>query len=181
MLFTHPLVFVDIETTGGTPWDRITEVGLIRVEGDSREEYVTLLNPNRRIPGMITDLTGITNEMIIDAPEFYEVAEELLDYMDDAIFVAHNVNFDYGFLRREFNHAGYNWSPQRMCTVRLSRHFYPTQISHRLDVVINTHNFSCLNRHRALDDALVLEQFFYHIQKEFGEERAWKAVGTLTR
>ena len=93
-------VVVDIETTGG--WgasDRITEIGAVKMQGHQViDKWHTLINPQRSIPASITQLTGITNEMVRDAPVFAEVADSLMAFMGDSIFVAHNVNFDYGFI-----------------------------------------------------------------------------------
>ena len=98
-------VVVDIETTGG--WgasDRITEIGAVKVQGhEVIDKWHSLINPQRSIPASITQLTGITNEMVRDAPVFAEVADSLMAFMGDSIFVAHNVNFDYGFIRQEFS------------------------------------------------------------------------------
>src|SRR5207237_10533540 len=97
-------VVVDIDTTGG--WgsrDRITEIGAIKIRNHQViDEWHTLINPQRSIPARITQLTGITNAMVRDAPVFAEVADSLMEFMGDGIFVAHNVNFDYGFIAKEY-------------------------------------------------------------------------------
>ena len=101
-------VVVDIETTGGwASGDRITEIGAVKIRNhDVVGEWHSLLNPQRPIPSKIVQLTGITNDMVLDAPLFAEVANSFMEFMDDGIFVAHNVNFDYGFIARELQISG---------------------------------------------------------------------------
>lgn len=166
----RPLVFLDIETTGISPLNaRITEIGAIRVEnGQVVATFHTLLNPEQRVPWNITRLTGITDEMLWDAPLFAAIADELEVLLEGAIFVAHNVNFDYSFLKSEFARLGQAFSKDRFCTARLSRRLYPTQGRHNLDTIIATHNIAIKNRHRALDDAQVLFEFFKHATSQHG-------------
>src|SRR5688500_10268658 len=94
-----PLAFVDIETTGGSArFGRVLEVGVVRVENNRiTTTYKTLINPGERIPSQITRLTGITDADVADAPTFGAIADELAEVLDGAVFVAHNVHFDYGF------------------------------------------------------------------------------------
>lgn len=96
-------VVVDIETTGGwASGDRITEIGAVRIRNhEVIEEWHSLINPQRSIPSHISRLTGITNDMVRDAPVFAEIADSFMTFMGDGIFVAHNVNFDYGFISYE--------------------------------------------------------------------------------
>ena len=95
---------VDIETTGGMPKrDKITEIAIVITDGvEILDQYATLINPERSIPHEITRITGITDDMVQNAPRFYEVAKEIVLLTEGAIFVAHNVNFDYNFIRYEF-------------------------------------------------------------------------------
>jgi DNA polymerase III subunit epsilon len=158
----RPLVFIDIETTGATPYNsRVLEVGAIRVENNKIvREIKQLINPEEYVPGWITKLTGITNEAVWDKPIFRDVADDLETIFEDAIFIAHNVSFDYGFIKQEFKKLGVVFNKDRLCTVRLSRALYPAQKSHRLDAVIQAHGYSVENRHRAYDDAEVLYKFY---------------------
>lgn len=157
---------VDIETTGGlVNRDKITEIGIVIHDGQKIiEQFETLINPERSIPEYITTLTGITNEMVEEAPKFYEIAKTIVELTDGAIFVAHNVRFDYGFIREEFKRLGYTYSRKQLCTVRLSRKHLPQLRSHSLDSLIRHFNIGVKNRHRALDDALatviILEEIF---------------------
>lgn len=153
--------FVDVETTGSSPArERITEVGVVTVDadGDQRRvsEWSSLVNPGVPIPSEIQWLTGITNEMVRDAPRFSELAEPLLDRLQDAVFVAHNARFDYGFLKAEFERAGLPWRAATLCTVRLSRLLYPDRGPHTLDAIIARFALDGEQRHRALGDARVL-------------------------
>ena len=102
---------IDIETTGGSPGkDKITEIAIYVFDGDKIvNEFVSLINPERDIPYYITQLTGITNEMVADAPCFFEVAKDIIEITKDTMFVAHNVGFDYGFVKKEFQDLGYDF------------------------------------------------------------------------
>src|SRR5690554_7740683 len=125
---------VDIETTGGfSALNRITEVAVVVYDGlRVVEEYQTLVNPGRPVPGFITGLTGISTEMVQAAPFFDEIAEELYGLLKDRIFVAHKVTFDYNFIKGEFKHVGISFNQPKLCTVRLSRQIFPDRESTRL-------------------------------------------------
>lgn len=168
---THrPLVFLDIETTGGSPYDsRITEVGALRIEdGKLAGSFSQLVNPEQKVPWFITKLTGITDEMLWDQPTFVGIADELEYFLRDAIFIAHNVSFDYGFIKESFNRQGASFNMDRFCTARLSRRLYPEQGRHNLDTIIATHDIPVINRHRALDDATVLHEFYKKALEQHG-------------
>ncbi len=147
---------VDLETTGGIPKrDKITEVAIILFDGkEIIEEYQSLINPERSIPPSITRITGIDNAMVADAPKFYEVAKKIIEMTEGAIFVAHNVRFDYQFLREEFRSLGYVFTRRNLCTVRLSRKAFPRIKSYSLGNLIRYFRIEVKNRHRAYDDAL---------------------------
>ena len=127
---------VDIETTGGRAGrDRITEIAIALHDGQKVvDSYETLINPETSIPYGITRLTGITQEMVEDAPKFYEVAKKVVQMTEKAIFVAHNVRFDYSFIRAEFKRLGYTYSRRQLCTVRLARKAFPGHKSYSLDL-----------------------------------------------
>ena len=168
----RPMVFLDIETTGGSPVDsRITEIGALRVEnGTVVATYNQLLNPEQSVPWFITKLTGIKDDMLWDQPSFVGVADDLEYFLRDAIFVAHNVNFDYSFIKESFRRLGTggSFNMDRFCTARLSRRLYPQQARHNLDTIIKTHGIEVANRHRALDDAQVLYEFYKLAMQEHG-------------
>ncbi len=160
-MFDVPAVFVDIETNGGNgDRGRITEIAVIRVENDEIvDEFTTLVNPGSPIPHWITTLTGITNSDLIDAPYFDEIAAELYRIMEGAIFVAHNVRFDYSFIKRQLEASGYTFNPKLFCTVRMSRTMYPEHTGHSLEKIINRHGIAVNGRHRAYDDAKAIYDF----------------------
>ncbi|HEY6124674.1 MAG TPA: exonuclease domain-containing protein [Steroidobacteraceae bacterium] len=157
-----PVAFVDIETTGCAPgMHRIIDVAVIGATGDSVDfEWQSLVNPGVRVPGGITALTGIDNDMLVDAPPFERIAKELRERLEGRVFIAHNVRFDYGFIRREFAATGTAWRSPNLCTVRLSRALYPEMPRHNLDAVMERHGIHIDNRHRAMPDAQVLLAFW---------------------
>jgi DNA polymerase III subunit epsilon len=168
-VFDQPLAFVDLETTGGSHFtSRVLEVGVVRVErGQVVRTYQTLLYPDEPIPPFITGLTGITNDDVQGRPRFDRVADELAEILDGAVFVAHNVRFDYGFLRMEFGRLGVPFNPPLLCTVRLSRRLFPQFRTHKLADLILRHNLTAPSRHRAYDDATCLWQFWRMCLAEF--------------
>lgn len=145
---------VDIETTGGSAkTNKITEIAIIVHDGQQEiERFETLINPERSIPSKITALTGISNEMVADAPKFHEVAKRIWELTDGKIFVAHNVNFDYSFIREEFFALGAKWQQKRLCTVRLSRKLLPGLPSYSLGKIAQHFDFTIEARHRAMGD-----------------------------
>src|SRR5438874_5097360 len=171
-LLHAPLAIVDLETTGTRPAsDRVTEIGVLEVEGfEVQSQWSTLVNPGVPVPSEIQALTGITREMLVEAPRFADLAEELHERLSGRVFVAHNARFDYGFLRREFDRAGLKFMAKTLCTVRLSRRLYAEQASHNLDSLIARHGIACRARHRALGDADALWQFLRIAAQEHGAE-----------
>ena len=156
------LAFVDVETTGGHPaYHRVTEVAIVAARGGRLEyEWSQLVNPGVSIPPSIQHLTGISNDMVRDAPPFAEIAGELLERLDGRLFVAHNARFDYGFLRSELRRAGHRYAAQVACTVKISRRLHPEMPRHNLDALIERHGVSIPARHRALPDAQALWQLW---------------------
>jgi DNA polymerase-3 subunit epsilon len=127
------------------------------------ETFSTLINPEISLTPGISKLTGISNESLQDAPKFYEVARRIVELTDNKILVAHNARFDYSFLRQSFRRLGYNYHRRHLCTVRLSRKYYPGLPSYSLTNVCRSINIPCENRHRALNDALITLQLFQKI------------------
>ena len=167
-ILEETFAIVDIETTGGSALrDRITEIAIISMQG-WREigRWSSLVNPGRHIPGYIQTLTGISNKMVEDAPAFSELADEVFELLDGKVFVAHNVRFDYGFLRNAFSLSGISFSAPMLCTVKLSRALYPANRRHNLDSVIRHHGLDCEERHRAMGDSEVLLQFLRKIHAD---------------
>ncbi len=147
---------VDVETTGGSYQKaRLTEVAIYLFDGkEIIKEFSSLINPEQPIPYMITRLTGITDAMVADAPKFYEVAREIVELTEGAIFVGHNAAFDYNFIRHEFKNLGYNFKRPTICTVKMSRKILPGYSSYSLGNLCNSLGISIFNRHRAAGDAL---------------------------
>ena len=152
---TPKFAIIDIETTGGIATrDKITEIGLIIVEdGEVIDQFESLINPERSIPYEITRITGITNEMVEGAPKFYELAKDIILKTEGCIFVAHNVHFDYGFIKQEFQNLGYTYSRKKLCTLQLSRRFFRGLKSYSLGNLIQHFDIAVKDRHRAMEDA----------------------------
>jgi DNA polymerase-3 subunit epsilon len=159
-LLAGEVACVDLETTGGNALrDRVIEAGIVLLSGGRVvEEYSTLVNPGVRIPFAIQQFTGISDDMVADAPPFAAVCDELLKRLDGRLFVAHNARFDYGFLRGEFRRLGRRFRAPVLCTVRLSRALTPAERGHNLDAVMARYGIHCAARHRALGDAQVLAE-----------------------
>lgn len=147
---------VDIETTGGqSKRDKITEIAIVIFDGEKIiDQYSSLINPERSVPNYITRITGITDDMVEGAPKFYEVAKEIVEKTEGTIFVAHNVKFDYGFIKEEFSKLGYTYTKKLLCTVKMSRKHLPGLKSYSLENLIKHFKINVQARHRALDDAL---------------------------
>lgn len=182
-LLEGPLVFVDIETNGlNHIRGRVIEVAAIRVEeGRITRVFNQLIDPGSELPYFITNLTGIRSEDLRGAQSFQQIAGELHDILKGAIFVAHNVRFDYSFLKQEFKRAGMTFLPKQLCTVKLSRALYPDQQSHKLESLIARHGFAYEKRHRAYDDAHILWQFIQHVEKNFSADIVEAAVAQQIR
>ncbi|MGK4568872.1 exonuclease domain-containing protein [Flavobacterium sp. 3HN19-14] len=146
---------VDIETTGGNAsGSRITEIAIIIHDGTQViDRWETLVNPQQEIPLPIFALTGINNEMVRDAPIFDDISEKVLEMLTDRVFVAHNVNFDYTFVRHQLEASGFKWTARKLCTVRASRKIKPGLPSYSLGNLCRSLNINVENRHRAGGDA----------------------------
>lgn len=153
---------IDIETTGGSPrTEKITEIAIFIHDGlQVIDEFTTLINPERTIPSYITSLTGITNDMVYDAPKFYEVAKDIVLFTEDCIFVAHNANFDYSFVKAEFKNLGFDYQRKTLDTVRLSRKLLPGHASYSLGRLCDDLGIRINGRHRAAGDALATVKLF---------------------
>ncbi len=148
-------VAVDVETTGGKGENhRVTEIGAVKVRnGEIVDRFQTLLNPQRTIPPNIVRLTGITPAMVEDAPYFADIADDFVEFMEDAIFVAHNVEFDYGFISREFARLGRSFRHARLCTCSSMRKLFPGHRSYSLASLCSRYDIPLRQHHRALCDA----------------------------
>lgn len=147
---------IDIETCGSKyefKRGRITEICIALHDGlQVTEKWTTLINPECYITPYFISLSGITNEMVADAPKFHEVAKKIIEMTEGRIFVAHNVGFDYGFIKDEFNSLGYKYRRETLCTVRLSRKLMPGKLSYSLGKLCESIGIEVENRHRAEGD-----------------------------
>lgn len=146
---------IDIESSGGNPKrDRIIDIAVYLHDGQKIiNSFTSLVNPETSISPFITKLTGISNDMVADAPRFYEIARQIVDITNDAIFVAHNVDFDYAYLRNEFKRLGFNYTRPKLCTINLSRRILPGHTSYGLDTLCRELSIPVSDRHRADGDA----------------------------
>ena len=153
---------VDIETTGSyAAGNGITEIAIVIHDGKQvLNFYETLVNPKENIPLFIQSLTGITNQMVANAPSFEEVAGQVYELLQDKVFVAHNVNFDYSFVKLHLQNAGYDFDAKKLCTVRLSRKILPGLNGYSLSKLTRQLNINLTNHHRAGGDALATAQIF---------------------
>jgi len=153
---------IDIETTGGNASrERITEIAIYIHDGIKVvNEYSTLINPECKVPPFVARLTGITDEMLVDAPKFYEVARNIVEITEGCTFVAHNAPFDYSFVKQEFLNLGYKYKRPVLCTVKMARKLLPGHKSYSLGNLCNSLGIQNTSRHRAAGDALATVQLF---------------------
>src|SRR5215207_2160134 len=153
---------VDIETTGGyAAANGITEISIHVFDGQKVvEHFETLVNPGKTIPRYIQAMTGITDDMVASAPAFEEIAEKVFTVLQGNIFVAHNVNFDYTFVKSHLDHYGYTFNAKKLCTVRLARQIFPGFHSYSLGNLCNSLGIQIENRHRAGGDAAATVSVF---------------------
>lgn len=146
---------VDIETTGGhASANGITDIAILIHDGTSVvERFQSLVNPGVSIPYFIQSLTGINDEMVRGAPSFSEIAGEVFRMISSSIFVAHNVNFDYSFLKHHLAASGYELNCKKLCTIRLGRRIFPGLPSYSLGKLCHSLNIPNKDRHRAAGDA----------------------------
>jgi len=162
---------VDVETTGGhASGHRMTEIAIVITDGEKVvDRYETLLNPEQPIPLNIQILTGITPEMVADAPLFSEKAEEIRQFLGDHVFVAHNVNFDYAFVQNALQACGFTYRPRRLCTVRYARKIQAGLRSYSLKNLCK--HFELVNEspHRAWGDATVTAELLNLLLSQDGK------------
>ena len=166
-------VVVDLEATGAKmPPNRVIELGAYRIrKGHIVDNFLTLVNPEIPIPRFVISLTGITNEMVKSAPVFADVAPRWLDFVSDAVLIAHNAPFDTSFLNHEISrvYPGHRMVNSHLCTVRLSRRVFPGLNNYRLDTVADHFSIPISHRHRAGSDALATAEVFLHLLSRFAD------------
>lgn len=163
---------VDIETTGSHPEQNgITEIAIVLHNGVEVEgRFETLVNPGFVIPPFVVQLTGISNIMTETAPAFNEIANKIYNLLNNRIFIAHNVNFDYAFIKHCLRGAGYEWSPKKLCTLKLSRKAFPGMVKYGLGHICRSLDIKVENRHRAGGDADATTILFEKILTAGGEK-----------
>jgi DNA polymerase-3 subunit epsilon len=156
---------VDIETTGGhASANGITEIAVYIHDGERViKHFETLINPQQVIPQFITSLTGIDNTMVADAPAFDEIADVLFEMLNENVFIAHNVNFDYSFVKHQLKQSGYDLTAKKLCTVRLGRKIFPDLPSYSLGNLCRSLKIGIENRHRAGGDAKATVRLFEYM------------------
>ena len=169
---------VDVEATGASPrrGHRVLEIAVATIaDGEVRLAYETLVNPEQPIAPLVSRLTGITDQLVRDAPRFDEIADRVLDTLAGRVFVAHNVRFDWTFLGAELVRTrSLLLQGPRVCTVRLARRLLPPLASRTLDALARYFGFEIVGRHRAGPDALAAGRIFQHlvsIAKDLGAVR----------
>jgi len=178
-------VVVDVEATGAkTPPNRLIELGAYRIRGGRIvDKFLQLVNPEIPIPRFVMTLTGISNDMVRQAPVFAEVAPRWLDFVSDSVLVAHNAPFDTSFLNHEISrvYPGHRMLNPHLCTVRLSRRVLPDIANHRLDTVADHFAIPIASRHRAGSDALATAEIFLFLLNRLEEEHGVKDLATARR
>jgi DNA polymerase-3 subunit epsilon len=173
---------IDIETTGNSYKNgKITEIAIYQHNGiEITGSYSSLIHPEMDIPLFITNLTGINNKMVEHAPKFYEIAKKIVEMTAGRIFVAHNVQFDYKFIKQEFERLGYDYNCKTLCTVKLARKLLPGHPSYSLGKLCAELGIEINGRHRAAGDALATVKLFeillqknefFNRSKSFGNYR----------
>jgi len=166
---------IDVETTGlKAATQKIIDIAIVLHDGRKVvDEFQSLINPERNIPANITRLTGITNDMVEEAPKFWEVARDIVLMTRDKTFVAHNVNFDYSFVRKEFSELGYLFKRRKLCTVQLSRKLLPGKKSYSLGNICQELGCDIEDRHRAYGDARATALLFTHLMALNQQEKEY--------
>ena len=176
-----PVVVLDTETTGlhTSLGHRVVEIGAVRLEnGKQVGEFQTMLNPGRPIEPRASEITGIVNADLVDAPEFSAVADDLNTFLDGALLVAHNATFDADFMGNEFNLIGRSLENPWLCTLRLARnyfHFGRNGLGH----IAAKLNIPMARAHRALNDVIVTAEVFRRMSRELVAKQKFKTVGDL--
>lgn len=166
---------VDIETTGDQPKDlKIIEIAIVLHDGKKEiDSFHSFVNPEEKISPFISRLTGIKDHDVKDAPKFFEVAKQIIEFTKDTIFVAHNVSFDYGVIRREYKRLGFDFRMNHLCTIQTAKVLIPGHKSYGLKNITKELGIDLGNHHRAVDDARATAELFQKLFKadKLGLER----------
>lgn len=173
---------IDIETSGGKfNEEGITEIAIYKFDGEKVvDQFISLINPERLIDPFVVQLTGITDQMVRNAPKFYEVAKRIIEITNDCIFVAHNVSFDYRVMQTEFRRLGYDYERLTLCTVALSKKLILDQPSYSLGKLCKSIGIPILERHRANGDAMATVKLFkILLERDFEKNIIKEALKTV--
>ena len=165
------LIAVDLEMTGlQVKTDRILEIGAVRLsQGQILDTFQTFVNPHRKIDDRITELTGITSEMVGDAPEAEEALQKFLEFAGDAPLLGHNVIFDYGFLKQCAVNQEISWEREAIDTLKIARKVLKEPGKKSLEVLCNYFQIHRDHAHRAVDDARATAELFLLLEKVYLE------------
>ncbi len=171
--YSKPVVIVDVETTGGSAaTNRLIEIGIIRIEnGVEVRRFESLIQPGQSVPVFVQNLTGISDHDLESAPVFKEIADEVESCLKDALFIGHNVRFDYDFVRHEFRRLNRRFVAPTLCSARLSRAFFPEHKRHNLSELVARYDLPASRSHRALDDAEAVWNYFAKCQELVGTQK----------
>lgn len=177
MLSNMRLAMLDLETTGASALrDEITEIAVIIRDAEEQHSWQSLLRVHRDIPSFIQRLTGITPEMLVDAPSFESLAPQLMEYLEGAVLVAHNARFDAAFLKQAFRRLGFDYKPKVLCSLKLARSLYPDWSKHGLDALCSQIGYERDCRHRAMADVLAMKAFLEFAIADLGEDKVTAEV-----
>lgn len=170
--FDDTYIVFDLETTGFNPGkDKITEIGAIKIKnGEIVDRYQTFVNPQQPISQEVIELTGITNEMVANAPTIEEVLPNFLDFIKDGVLVAHNAEFDVSFISYFAKDINYEIKNSVVDTLGLSRLLLPKLTKHKLNFVAQELDIELKNHHRAIDDAYTTALIFLEFLKRFRKQ-----------
>ena len=165
-------VCVDIETTGIRPkWDKIIEIGAVKVRnGREVDQFSELIYPGVKLPWRITELTGITDEMLKGKPTIAEVLPRFIEFAGDDLLLGHNVRFDYSFLKQNAMNLNLKFQKSGTDTLKIARKVLPHLESRALDYLCDYYNIKDENHHRAINDASVTSQLYFILMEQFGEK-----------
>ena len=175
---------IDVETTGGKfNEEGITEIAIYKFDGvDVIDQFISLVNPEIPIQPFVQQLTGITDNMLVNAPKFFQIAKRILEITDKTILVAHNSSFDYRMLKIEFDRLGYDFITPQLCTVNLSKKLIPNMDSYKLGNLVKSLGIPISNRHRASGDAkATVELFKLLLVKDINKEIFNSSIKTDTK